>query len=104
MGLLAHQPPEIDSVFHVAVFSKVLVILIGFFKHWLLLSKVCQGCTWLVLLMIGPSGYLCAHGPGVGVPGDCNDTNARKPLNTENVSVNQENLAAGMKVGGGKTI
>lgn len=54
--------------------------------------------------MIGPSGYLCAHGPGVGVPGDCNDTNARKPLNTENVSVNQENLAAGMKVGGGKTI
>lgn len=49
MGLLArHRPPELDSVFHIVVFSKVAVILM---KHWLLLKNVFWGCTWLLSLI-----------------------------------------------------
>lgn len=48
MGLLAqHQLPELDSVFHSAVFSKVLVILM---RCWLPLRKVCQDRTWSLAL------------------------------------------------------
>lgn len=72
MSLLAwRQPPEADSVFRSALFSKNSVLPM---KCWL--RSVCQGCAYFHGLIDNQSG--CTHSPGAGTCGHCNDIDTRR--------------------------